>query len=203
MFNRPQTDESQPKAGLSIHEQQLAWAADGNIDALFDAFLNQRRLLKDAQMHQLLQQAIEQRALQDPEQFAEHMYRRMTSFTAVLVYKAHWLMTISLRGHDQAVDQFGKNPALSAEVLELLPHLIELQNHMLDLQQGHAATQRLRGLTRAKQLASESEKGRKRPPPKRRKVSPPPQTPFVPVNRLASLMESLNGHDHSNGQSAN
>jgi len=187
-----------------MHEQQLAWAAEGNIDALFDAFLNQRRLLKDAQMHQLLQQAIEQRALQDPEQFAEHMYRRMTSFTAVLVYKAHWLMTISLRGHEQAIDQFGKTPALCAEVLELLPHLIELQNHMLDLQQGHAATLRLQGLTRAKQLASESEKGRKRRSrPKRRKVSSPAQTPVVPVNRLAGLMESLNGHAHPDGQSAN
>ena len=40
MFTRPQTDKSQPKAGLSMHDQQLAWAAEGNVDALFNAFLN-------------------------------------------------------------------------------------------------------------------------------------------------------------------
>ena len=204
MIGRPHDKESQPKTGPSLYEERCAWAAEGNIEALWNALLNRPRVMRASEMHQLLHQAIEKRAQDDPEQFAEHMYRRMTGFTAVLVYKAHWLMTGLLRGHDQAVEQFNKDPSACTDVLAMIPHLIELQMHLLELQQGHAATQRLRELARVKQLANDAGKGRKRRPrPKRRKGSSPRPSPVVPVNRLAGLMESLNGHDHSDDQSAN
>lgn len=85
----------------------------------------------------------------------------------------------------------------SEELQELLPSLLDLQDHLAGLAQSHAATKRLWALCRAKELQNEIAWKAAAKPRRTKRAKRARHTPVVPVNRLAGFFgDEIGARNH-------
>jgi hypothetical protein len=140
---------------LSILEQRELMAARGDVDGIF-------RILRDSDscmisipdVGKLLLRAVEARVQADPALLTEAVFRHILGFTTFLTLQAQIYASKIIRLHANETQVRGTIPP-SEELRELLPELMSLQKHALEIAQIYAATQRLHQLTRRTQLEAE------------------------------------------------
>jgi len=132
------------------------------------------------------------RATRDPAGFTEMVHAEMSALVGYLVFRSHYLLRRVLRRHDESVQARGVRPCDEAEAM--MPHLIELHNHLAELLASRAATQRLVELTQRRRLADDNSskpkrRQRRRVPKPRAKLSAPINE--GPANRLNGILGRL------------
>jgi hypothetical protein len=140
---------------LSIAKQRQAMAERGDVGGLF-------RVLRDSDfamisipdVGRLLLRAIEVKVQADPTGFSDEVFAHILAFTGFMAMQGMVYATKIARVHANEEQHRGLSHH-SDQLSELLPELVSLQRHFVELAQIHAATQRLRQLTLRTQLENE------------------------------------------------
>ncbi len=126
-------------ADLSPRQQREEWAQRGQFEPLLEELDRLDPSLMDYEFHwQLVLQAIEVRALQDPEAFAGEILARLVAFTSYLTLRSQRVVQGGLQRHDRESSGAGLPPELEAP----LESLLGLQAGLAGLLESQAAVAR-------------------------------------------------------------
>jgi hypothetical protein len=143
----------------------------------------------------LLLKAVEVRATQQPAGFTDDLFHRILTFSTFLLLRCHLYAAKILDRQDCELQQRGSwEPSAALE--GVMPHLLQLQQHLVEIMQAQATVQRLRELTRQKSLENQRLMNSSRKPLKsqsdpvaKQRRGTAGSNGKVPVNRLAGLVD--------------
>lgn len=137
-----------PKPELSPYEQRIQWAEAGDFERLYRLLCeNSWSMIPVETVGRQLLRALEVRAQADPGAFADTILSQMLSFTTFLTFRSQHFATVLIRQADQVAGSHGHRD-FSIQLVDMLPRIIQLQNHVADLALAQAQCARLRQLAR-------------------------------------------------------
>ena len=144
----PEADEAREP---TIREKRELAARSGDIDSLWNELTTRHySLIDQEELFGLLLRALDVRSRLDPEAFAGDTFARMIGFISYLTLRSSFYVNARVARHGRATQ--GNGPAdFPPDVAEtLIPRLVDLQGHLIELMQAQAATARSWELARAK-----------------------------------------------------
>lgn len=187
-MSRPDTTSD----GLTPRQRREAWARTGQFELLLEELRTlDPSLLDHDDQWQLVLEAIEVRALLDPEAFAGEMLGRLVAFTANLTLRSQFAFQNQLQRHDRESSGSGA-AGLPAELDGPLSRLVDLQVSLAGLLAAQAAVARKWKLARGG-----------RPAVKKTRAKSAGIVDILPVDSGSNGHgRHLNGH-HRNGAPSN
>jgi hypothetical protein len=196
----------------TIRETRLALAESGQYEELMTILKETNWSILDVdEIWGLILRAMEVRAGQDPERFAADIYAEMVSFSSNLVMRTHFFLSRRILHQGETV-RAGDPAGIDPHTFEgHIPKLLELQQHVIELFQGQAATARAWQLARRGRIKNDKVERTSSRPPRKLTVEVAAPTKAAPVNDAADHertveLKVLNGHPkatYSNGKPAN
>jgi hypothetical protein len=140
-------------------ETRERMAQAGDVDGLWRVVSETSWSMCDqAEIFRLLLRAIEVKAGKDPVGFSEALFARMAGLGGYLVLRSHFCLLTLLDQNDQAARSRGPL-SLPDYVVEMLPRLTELQQHVAAILESQARTARLWTLAGKRRRASDGGEG--------------------------------------------
>lgn len=192
--DRPSGDAMAP----SPREIRAGWAGAGDVESLWDLLVDSRwDDIQQEDVFRLLIRALEVRS-EDPERFAAETFRRTTVLVTSLLLRCHLHLANCIEQDARATRLRARPPGdmPRVAVAELIPRVIEMQEHLAALFASQASVARQWTLVRKNGSARRSRKrvardGAPAAPDRPRAASADGQA----TNRIAGL---LNGHGGAN-----
>jgi hypothetical protein len=143
----------------SIAQMQERMAREGDVEGLWQVLVGTNwTMLNQPEVFGLLLRAVGVAARRDPDAFSEALFARLTGLTTYLVLRAHFYVQTLFAQGDEATRTRG-SLRVPPEVLEMLPRLMELQQHAAALAECQARTARLWGLARKGRRGADAVEG--------------------------------------------
>jgi hypothetical protein len=139
-------DDLEEGDGLCIAEQLEKMAREGDFEGLWRYLTeNEWGLIDQAECFRLLLQAVEVAARKDPRRFSSTVFAKVISFNSYLLLRSHFQISALFDRHDAGLCSQG-NLQVPKEVTEVLPALIQLQEHLAAMLETQARAERMWGL---------------------------------------------------------
>jgi hypothetical protein len=144
---------------LCLADQREKMAREGDFHGLWKELLdNDWTMIDQPEAFRQLLQAVEVTAKNDPRQFSADIFAKLIGFTSYLLLRTHFQLGALLGRHDAGMRTAGSLP-VPREVVEALPSLIQLQEHLAAMAETQARTMRMWGLAgKVRRSHSENEK---------------------------------------------
>ena len=143
--------------GPCLAEQHEKMAREGDIQGLWRVLTdNDRTVIDQTECFRLLLQAVEVAAQAEPGRFSAEVFARVLGFSTYLLLRTHLQLGFLLDRHD-ACSRTASNSPLPHAVVEALPALIQLQEHVAAMAESQARAARLWGLAGATRRGASSE----------------------------------------------
>jgi hypothetical protein len=132
--------------GLCLAERHEKMAREGEFQGLWEYLLdNEWGMIDQPECFRLLLQAVEVAARNDARKFSADIFAKVLAFTSYLLLRTHFQLSSLLDRHDAGMRTLGNLP-VPREVVEALPSLIQLQEHLAMMAETQARTSRMWGL---------------------------------------------------------
>jgi hypothetical protein len=139
-------DDLEEIDGLCIAEQREKWAREGDFQSLWRVLTeNAWGMIDQVECFRLLLQAVEVAARNDPRKFSATIFAQVIGFTSYLLLRTHFQLGTLLDCHDAGMRTAGNLP-VPREIVEALPSLIQLQEHVGAMIESQARAARMWGL---------------------------------------------------------
>jgi hypothetical protein len=205
----PVPSEPQPP---TIRETRLTLAESGRYEELMTSLKETNWSILDVdEIWGLVLRAMEVRSKQDPERFATDIYAKMVSFSGCLLMRTHFFLSRRILHQGETV-RAGDPAGIDPHTFEgHVPKLLELQQHVIELFQGQAATARAWQLARRGKIKNDKAELASSRPPRKLTADVAAPTKAAPMDNTADHERTgepvlSNGHPmptNANGKPAN
>jgi len=132
--------------GLCPEDQLEKLAPEGDYPSVWKYLLeNEAGMIDQAECFRLLLQAIEVAARKDPRQFSADIFAKVIGFSSYLLLRSHFQISTLFDRHDPALRTLG-NLHVPREIGEIIPSLMQLQEHLAAMFEAQARAARMWGL---------------------------------------------------------
>lgn len=132
--------------GLCSEEQLEKLAPEGDYQSVWKFLLeNERGLIDQPECFRLLLQAVEVAARKEPRKFSADIFAKVIGFSSYLLLRSHFQISTLFDRHDAALCSLG-NLHVPREIAEIIPSLIQLQEHVAAMLEAQARAARMWGL---------------------------------------------------------
>jgi hypothetical protein len=131
---------------LCLADQREKMVREGDFHGLWKELIeNDWTMVDQPECFRMLLTAVEAAARNDPRQFSADILAKVIGFTSYLLLRTHFHLHTLLDRHDAGMRTLGNLP-VPREVVEALPSLIQLQEHLAMMAETQARTSRMWGL---------------------------------------------------------
>lgn len=139
-------DDLEEGGGLCITEQLEKMAREGDFEGVWQYLVTSAwGRIDQPECFRLLLQALEVAARKDPRRFSSTIFAKVIGFNSYLLLRSHFHIRALFDRHDAALRSQGKLQ-VPKEVAQILPDLIELQEHLAAMLETQARTVPMWGL---------------------------------------------------------